>query len=359
MRVDFGYCTIALRSQRLEQLAKRSFGSEASGVYGALLQSVEGQVRNVRHEPSDDDADEDYEKALPRAKVNTVAEKLGPYVDLSSTIKGVALRKQLPNGVKKKGGKRIDDEFADIGIKREHSDDEDEPMTNGFTSYQENSKRITAIEAHLQLLEEHGSQFCKRAGNGRNSQEWLVDFPALTKNLIDAEIDATILARYGKVALRIIRMLRERGKLEEKQVAAFAMMRIKDIRGLLTELQFQGIVEAQELPKDNTRQPSKTMYLWYFDTQRVQNLLLQHTYKAMARTLQRIPIERETYRGIIEKAERTDVKGHEEVKLGAGERQTLRAWREIEERLLTQVARMDEVVAVLRDFSGTATELST
>ncbi|TKA77390.1 hypothetical protein B0A55_03230 [Friedmanniomyces simplex] len=362
VRVDFTRCTLGLRSQRLQKLAKRLLGSATGAVYGALLRALEGKVRTVRDESAETLKEEDPEKTLPSSNLNQIAEILDPTVDLSSSIRGVGTSKYLLNGTSKKGKKNrvIDNEFADIGIKQELSDSEDdEPTTNGFSSYRSHAKRVKMIEAHLLLLEEHPKAFCKRARPGSTSTEWGVDFETLTDALMQAELDTTIVAKYGSTHLRVVRLLRERGKLEEKQVASFAMMRVKDVRAVLTELQFHGLAEAQELPKDNQRQPSRTTYLWYFDPQRAESLILQQTYKAMVRTLQRIPVERENYRTVIEKAERTDIKGQEQEKLESNERHLLREWREIEERLLTQVARMDEVVALLRDCSGRNVSLAT
>ncbi|KAK4542704.1 hypothetical protein LTR36_006276 [Oleoguttula mirabilis] len=356
VRVDFSRCTMAMRSRRLEQHAKRFLGGVTAAVYGALLQTLEGKVRAVHDELAADMSDDD-ESSLPAATAAEVAEILDPAIELGASIKGLATDKTLTNGTGKKGKKPHDD-FGDFGIKRELSDSEDEPTTNGYSGYRDRANRLSSIEAHLALLEEHTKRYCKRV-RAHGSSEWRVDFPALTATLVEAEVDTTIQARYGKLALRVARMLRERGKLEEKQVASCAMMRIKDIRAILTELQFHGILEAQELPKDNGRQPSRTLYLWFCDTFRVQHLFLQQTYKAMARTLQRIPVERERYRTVIEKAERTDVKGREQEKLEQPEKQALREWREVEERLLSQVDRMDEMVALLRDFSGRDTSLTT
>ncbi|KAK5118587.1 hypothetical protein LTR85_008052 [Meristemomyces frigidus] len=354
VRVDFSRCTMAMRSRRLEQHAKRYLGGVTAAVYGALLQTLEGKVRAVHDDLAPDNSD-DEESTLPCSTISEVAEILDPTIDLGASIKGLPGDKTLTNGT---NGKKRHDEFGDFGIKRELSDSEDEPTTNGYTGYRDRAKRLSAIEAHLALLEEHARHFCKRT-RAHGSNEWRVDFPALNATLIEAELDATILARYGKLALRVVRLLRERGKLEEKQVASCAMMRIKDVRAILTELQFHGILEAQELPKDNARQPSRTLYLWFFDTFRVQHLFLQQTYKGMARTMQRIPVERERYRTVIEKAERTDVKGREQEKLEQPEKQALREWREAEERLLAQVDRMDQMVALLRDFSGKDTSLTT
>ena len=344
--MDFSRCTLALRSRKLQQYAKRFLGGVTAEVYGALLQVVEGKLKAVRDDLAPDD-DDDEDERQPVANISEVAEILDPTIDLGATIKGLGSSKSIPNGVDKNGIKKEDG-----------SDDEDEPKTNGFTSYRDRAKRMSMIEAHLSLLEEHTKGFCQRA-RAHNSNEWKVNFSSLTSTLIDAELDNTIKDRYGHIALRICRLLRDKGRLDEKLVASSAMMRVKDVRAILTQLQFQGLLEAQELPKDNNRQPSRTLYLWYFDTKRVQNLTLQQAYKGMARTLQRIPVERERYRTIIEKAERTDIKGHEQEKLEPIEKQALREWREVEERLLAQVARMDEVVAMLRDFSGRDTTLTT
>ncbi|KAK5136441.1 hypothetical protein LTR08_003086 [Meristemomyces frigidus] len=359
VRIDFTRCTLALRSRQLQQLAKRFCGGLTATVYGALLQTLEGKVRAVHDDVAAENSDDDDESSLPVCTVSEVAEFLDPSLDLGASIKGLSTEKKVLNGAGKKGKMRHaqDDDFAELGIKREHSDSDEEPTTNGYSGYRDRAKRIAAIEAHLSLLEEHSKHFCKRH-RAHGSNEWRVNFPALTTTLIEAELDATIQARYGRIALRVVRLLRAKGKLEEKQVATGAMMRIKDVRAVLTELQFHGILEAQELPKDNARQPSRTLYLWYCDTKRAQQLILQQTYRAMTRSLQRIPVERENYRTVIEKAERTDVKGHEQEKLEQPEKQALREWRETEERLLAQSARMDEMVALLRDFSGKDTSLT-
>ena len=113
-------------------------------------------------------------------------------------------------------------------------------------------------------------------------------------------------------------------------------------------------VECQEVPKDGSRQNARTIFLWFHDQQRVQSLLLQHTYQAMARLLQRLKAERENYRNAIEKAEMMDVK---QESLNQNEQEAVMQWREVEEKLLVQLQRTDEFVALLRDFSGKDTSL--
>lgn len=360
MRVNHVRCILALRSRRLKQMAKRYFGPVTATVYGALLETLEDKCKAPRDDlwiPPDDQDDDGAvfnDPPQPVCNVTKIVDLIEPTVDLASSIKGLGVSSQ-GNGVGKHSKKPMiveddEDEFADTGVEPEQHRDND--PGNGYTSYRDRSQRVQQVQAHLTLLEEHGLQFCQHIGQN----EWRVDFPAITEKLIHAEIDATVSARYEQPHLRVIRMLRERGKMEEKQIAGSALTVIKDIRGLLTQLQFDGYLEAQELPKDSTRHPTRTLYLWYCDEKRVRKMLLQQCYKTMTRTLQRIQVERVRFRDIIDRMNRTDVKGREE-KLLPGERARLRNWREVEERLLTQFSRLDEMVAVLRDFDGKDTSL--
>jgi len=115
-------------------------------------------------------------------------------------------------------------------------------------------------------------------------------------------------------------------------------------------MQEAGYVDTQEIPRDNSRQPSRTIYLWFYDQDRMRKLVLNDVYKAMSRLLQRIKVERERVHTVIEKAERLDVRGHEDKYLTKVEREALWAWRECEEKLLVQLSRQDDLVALLRDF---------
>ena len=177
-----------------------------------------------------------------------------------------------------------------------------------------------------------------------------MDFPALSRQLRLIELESIITTRYGVEALRIIRILQEKGKLDEKAIATFALMNQKTMRSILTTMHEGGHLELQEVPRDNQRQPSRTIFLWFFDPERCRQKVLEETYKTMARCMQRAKAEREAVQSVIDKASRTDVVGKEDELLGLDERTALGAWREKEERLLGEIGRLDDLVAVLRDF---------
>ncbi len=357
VRVNFEKCTVLLRSHKLEQMAKRHLGPVTASVYGATLQLLEHEDKyspaNLNVEDEYDSDDEDSTRHLPSASDSQVLDAIPGAVDLGATTKFHDPHNRVPetNGNGKKR-KHVPDDEGDLesNIKREDENDEDEGVVDlnpDTTRMKARNRRLAQIEHHLEMLAEHPHSYVLRSANKRESRLQMRD---LTTALINAEVDSMVAARFGKDGLRAVRLLREKGKLDERQIAAMGLIPIKQTRGLLTQLQFAGLMDIQELPKDGTRQPSRTVYLWSFDQERVEAWALQQTYATMTRLLERCRAERKgRFRTVIEKAERVggDSKG-----LGVKEREVLKEWREVEETLLVQVARCDEVVAVLRDFRG-------
>lgn len=364
VRVSLTKCVMILRSQRLQDMAERFLGPTTAAVYSALLRLSESKVTSTQdkykaEDDSSDDEEQDMSVAVSDAQIEHF---LDISLDLTSTIKGAGNLQKLPNGTGESNSKPEyvtgEEGDAELGIKQEPpSDDEDEPDINGCTTSKERFKRLSLISMHLDLLAEHPKRFCVRLPGNKASR---LDFAALAKTCIQAEIDVMVNARFGKIGLRIVRMLRAKGKLEEKQITKMCIVRLKDVRTMLTLLQFHGVVEIQELPKDNARVPARTTYLWSLDEAKVQDRYLLQTYHGMARTLQRLRVERDgRFRSVIEKAERKGVKGRELELLAPKERELLEQWRKVEEQLLGQVDRMDDLVALLRDFGGKDTSLTT
>jgi DNA-directed RNA polymerase III subunit RPC3 len=362
--INLPKCAIAMRSEHLEQYARQYLGAITASVYRALLLALERKVTSVRDDLVQYEDEDEEEEAQPVVSVLEVAEMVDPNLDIAASIKGA--KSTLPNGgpkAKRKGKIEYDEEFADIGIKREDSDDE------GVFSGLNSGRRIDLVEQHLKLLEEHEKEFCRRPGAAGQS-EWRVNFPLLTQTLINAEIDTTINRRFGPVAVRIARMLREEGRLEEKLLAQKILKHVKDIRSTLGQMQAAGFLESQEVPRDNYRQPTRSLYLWFFDEKKVQQLILQQAYQGMARCLQRMNVEQERFQQVLDKRARlrkaamsadevkpfilgkTGMLETDGARLSGVEKQQLTQWREVQEKLLTQVGRIDDLIGVMRDYSG-------
>lgn len=211
--------------------------------------------------------------------------------------------------------------------------------------------RLSIIRQHLLILASHPPHFLHRIpATPYHPEMWAVAFGPLTKHLLSLSLTQIITARFGALAARLTRILDDKGKLDEKTLTALGLVNQKSMRSLLTAMHRAGHIELQEIPRDTQRQPSRTMYLWYFDPERCKAKLLDETYKSMARALQRAREEREQIHGLVEKASRTDVVGKEDELLGEAERRALGIWRGVEERILGEVGRLDDLVGLFRDF---------
>lgn len=327
IKVNYEKCNVALRSQALERQVARSIGETAAKVYSALLVLLERKVARCYDNLEEYFDPGDEEAAQPSSTTLEIADILDPSMDLSSTI---------ATG---------DDDFYDdeAPVKKEKTVDKE------LVSMASRNKHLDLVGQHMAIVAEHPHGFATKVST-RGKGEWRVNFPALVRWLQRNEVESVINTRFGSVSTRIVRMLSVKGKLDEKQVATFSFLRQKDIRSILTEMQEAGFVEAQEVPKDNSRQPSRALYLWYFDPERCKQQLLSNTYKAQARLIQRMQFEQDEVQHSVRKAERLDVVGHEDEILTQQDKQNLRQWREYEEKLLTQLSRQDDLVALMRDF---------
>ncbi|KAF1936790.1 DNA directed RNA polymeras-like protein III subunit Rpc82 [Clathrospora elynae] len=212
-------------------------------------------------------------------------------------------------------------------------------------------EKTMVVDKHIQLLSEDPLHFVTWHSRAGFSQ-WHIEFEEIAKQMIQTEVENTISSRKGSLGVKLIRTLRKKGKLDERAACNTMMMSANDIRGIVNDLTIQGFVQTQEIPKVDRREAKHSLHLVWYDRQRAREKLLHDTYKGMVRILQRIAYERGKVQPTLEKAERSDVVGKEEQYLSKGEVDTLKKWKEVQEKLLLQLFREDDLVATLRDFHG-------
>ncbi len=211
------------------------------------------------------------------------------------------------------------------------------------------SHRLTPeARSHLQILCEQPCRFLSHSLE--HPEKYVVEYSDLSVHLRNAEIFRLVSSRFDKYALRVIRVLLDKGKMDEKYLQEIVLMSAKELRQTLATLKQAGFLELQEVPREAQRQPSRTMYLWFYDPDRVRKMLIEETHKSMARCFQRMKVEGDKVKPTIEKSERSDVRGKEAKLLAKAELEVLKEWRRKEEWLLGEVGRLDELVFVLRDF---------
>ncbi|KAJ5470814.1 hypothetical protein N7530_008171 [Penicillium desertorum] len=332
VRVNYEKLDVALRNTRFLELAEQDAPSASVKIYDCLLRRIEYQTPRCRDTfeiPREGEEGEQYSVPI---QLSSIVEDVDPHLDLAGCIGPME-----PSTVLNRRGKRpLDDDTNGVN----GDEHEDEPS---------GKNRAYEIDQHLSILSQPPLNLTtKHVISGLPT--WRVAFRGLARKLRHLELERMIESRYGDVALRVVRVLHAKGKLDEKRLQEISLLPFKDLRQTLASMQTGGFVDLQEVPRDAQRQPSKTIYLWYYDPDRVCSSILEDTYKAMSRCLQRIKFERSRERDFLEKTERTDVKGHEEEFLSEAELEHLRNWKAKEALLLAEVSRLDDMVAVFRDY---------
>ena len=381
LRINHEKLNVLFRNRRLVEFAEQCIGKTTSLVYAEVLRCLEGQIPRCRLDQIELLITDDDSEPLPTFTTSELSGLLREDLDLVGTIGNKSQTKlgSTHSQHEKKGKLKAEDrdpstangyesmnEDDDRNV-RDHSlppngpkprlsyanasssvvEGEDDDVDETFLNH---GSSMSSIKQHLHLLAEDEHEFVRLTEKDNGLVEWSVDFRALSGQLRQYELERTITARFGTVATRLVRIFLDKGKLDEKQISNLALIHQKQMRAALTVMHEAGHLELQEVPRDNNRQPVRTMFLWYFDPERCRQLVLEQTYKTMARCLQRTKVERLAIQTLIDKAERTDVVGKEDQYLSVDERVVLSRWREKEEKILGEIGRLDDLVGVLRDY---------
>jgi DNA-directed RNA polymerase III subunit RPC3 len=392
VRINYEKCTVVLRNNRLAALANSRIGSTTAQVYEAGLRLIEDKIPRCRLDPKIDDVND-----LPDGPTFTTMEltaALSKSVRTGSGIGSVSSDKVDTRKLEKthKSRTRSDEAEVEGGASSDEDESMDEtPTVNGHRNIPEidqdsdshgddpfsddpptkpskrakvtfqdklpkpeasenRENRMLQVKNHLLLLAADECGFLRKCGT-RGLGEWTVDFEVMTQYLQDAEMDTMLLENFGKVGHRLARMMRKLGKLDEKQLPNLALVKQKDVRTKLAEMQMAGVVDIQEVPRDSGRTTSRTIFLWYFDVERVSTILLDSIYKNMSRCFQRLDIERRRVQDVLILTQRSDVAHTKpEDYLDAAQLNVLHQIEDKEESLLGHIGRLDELVAIFRDY---------
>ncbi|KAI0107052.1 RNA polymerase III subunit RPC82 [Nemania sp. FL0031] len=380
VRLNFDKCLVELRNQKLIDHAEDFVGETTAQVFAALLASLCRKVYRCQHDQYTIMTEEEEETYFAGVRVTTeeVFDHLCPTVDVSTGI-GTAseddidirfaerIRKYPPqvqgshlNGTLEgdevlgsddedydRAGERLKE--AHVNGHRHGSITQNGTKSNGDHSGEGQSSRseqMRQMRQHLLILAEAKQQFVRHCGQN----EWTVDFGPLMQQLRYAELDTMIEDNFGRHGLRLTRILREKGKLDDKTLPAMALMRKPDVHVKMAEMEMAGFLEVQEVPRDNNRAANRTMFFWFFDESRTLKRVLDNAYKSMVRSLERLEVERYKKKNVFAVADRKDVQGKEEEMLRGDVYNEYLEYLDIEKKLLSQVSKLDDLVSIFQDF---------
>ncbi|KAH7073638.1 DNA directed RNA polymeras-like protein III subunit Rpc82 [Paraphoma chrysanthemicola] len=335
IRVNPEKIAVAMRTEQLVELVEQRLGSVTAHIYQTMLRMLENNTPRCYEEFPE-----------PPVAGELVSEV---HLDPRLLVDARAIAKKLPREFDVCEG--LDPNAVVAITRRGHvrsSNVLSQPVDPSKVSM---DQKTELVDKHIRLLAEdplHFATWHSRAG----FSQWHIEFEEIAKQLIQAEVENTISARKGALGVKLIRALRKKGKLDERATCNAMMMSANDIRGIVNDLTVQGFVQTQEIPKVERREAKHSLHLVWYDRQRAREKLLHDTYKGMVRILQRIAFEREKVQPLLTKAERSDVVGNEEKWLSKSELDALQKWKDVQEKLLLQLFREDDLVATLRDFHG-------
>ncbi|KAK2590807.1 RNA polymerase III subunit C82 [Conoideocrella luteorostrata] len=388
VRVNHEKCLVELRNQRLADFAADFLGEVTGQVYRTLLELLTAKLSRCRADPLIGDQNTGPQVTVttieiyqhldddinvlggigkpPRENIDSEsAEKIrsGPYAydtgsdedevdDDGPSAKPTAPRGRMARAVAAAAAMESDggsDDDVDVKDQRVQANGNRQTKVKFEDGVASTDSRLDQMRNHLLLLAESKHRFVRHSGTlGRG--QWAVDFDLLMDRLRETELDAYIEQCFGRHGLRLTRILREKGKLDEKMLPSAALMKKSDVQGKMLAMQMAGLVDVQEVPKDNSRLANRTMFFWFFDGERTQAQLLDDVYKGMLRCLQTLDVERHKERNILTFVERKDVKGKEQEVMTTEHYNKYNQHLEEQQQLLGQVMRLDDMVAVFRDY---------
>ncbi|KAK6528704.1 RNA polymerase III subunit C82, variant 2 [Orbilia ellipsospora] len=356
LRVNNAKFLAIFRNEELVRWVESRIGKVTSIVYAELLRHMENKTTDHRTENGLVEVGK-----KPVVSTLDVGNTLSKDIDLVNSIasglpvtNGGSHKRHMVNG----GSDHFDEAEDSEGDSDDYDLDADveeaDTGVNGkhelSSAAQEKKEQLQNIRKHLALLAEDSNRFVTKHDGSMQYGGWTVDTERLCKLLRTRELEQIIEERFGGIATRLVRIIKDRGKMDEKGLADTALLRQKDIRAHLGALHERGFIHIQEVPKTAERLPARTFYFFYFDEKMSKMAMLNDFYKSMSRIMQRIDHEREVNTMLLSKAERTDVKGHEEELLTKKELADLAKWKRAEEKLVGQLMRIDRQVMMFRDW---------
>lgn len=376
IRVNYERCLVELRNRRLVQFASEMIGETTGYVYAVLLRQLTKRTPRCQVDPLMDFGDQSDDALSGPASVTTaeILDNLSTSVDVCIGI-GKAPRSDIKVRTAEKlhayppkqndayldaEGNASSDEDADnsdfdSGESDYDTEREAKPTTqpNGtgeakvrFDDTTPKEGRVDQMRQHLLLLSESKLQFVRHCARG----QWTVDFEPLIQRLREAELDIVIERTAGRQGLRLVRILREKGKLDEKTLPSIALIKKPDVQNKMLEMKMAGFVDIQEVPRDTSRTANRTLFLWFSDTDRCLSQLLDRTYKTAVRCLQTLAVHRRKEKDVLMLTRRSDVRGREKDVMQKEYYDRFARFLDTERRLLGHMMRLDDLVAVLRDY---------
>lgn len=155
------------------------------------------------------------------------------------------------------------------------------------------------IETALKILSD-GQKIVRKVGDSAGGL-YVIDFENAIVLRCQSLIESVIREKIDSRAVRIFRLLLQKGYLEEDQIEKLAMLSAKEAKQLCYDMIEHGFVSIRHVGKSNDFNTAKTIYLYHVDLSKVAHELYLQTCKVLRNVIIRRKHETKEHKSLIER----------------------------------------------------------
>uniref|UniRef100_A0A0K0CW12 DNA-directed RNA polymerase III subunit RPC3 n=1 Tax=Angiostrongylus cantonensis TaxID=6313 RepID=A0A0K0CW12_ANGCA len=155
------------------------------------------------------------------------------------------------------------------------------------------------LEKTLKILAEESHGVVRKSGESGGGL-YIIDFEAAIEQICQYHIESLIREQLEYRAVRIFRLLQQKGYLEEDQIEKLTMMSGKETRELLYAMLEEGYVFTKPIGRTNDFAPARTFVLYHVDLPQTVRSLIEYTCKMLRNIVLRRAFEAKEHRQLIE-----------------------------------------------------------
>ncbi|VDO79757.1 unnamed protein product [Heligmosomoides polygyrus] len=189
------------------------------------------------------------------------------------------------------------------------------------------------LEKALRILVDDSRGVIRRSGDSGGGL-YVVDFDRAIEQICQYHIESLIREQLETRAVRVFRLLQQKGHLEEDQIEKLTMMSGKETRELLYAMLEEGYIHTKPIGRTNDFAPARTFVLYYVDLAQTVRGLVEYTCKVKHRLLIERQVKMEAIietisldEGLDEETKKQQMAEVEEMYLSTADRQTLEKYR--------------------------------
>ncbi|KAJ2636044.1 RNA polymerase III subunit C82 [Coemansia sp. RSA 1286] len=310
---------VLLRNQQIINLFADKYNAGAGAVVKSILRVTEPRTRTCR-------------------------DKTSEVVSANQIIHHIPVDAPLADAV---------DTGSDMFYKKLNS--VDEPTSPDDNAHMSQARRNEIAFALLEVIHKDRSGIITKVEE-RGAGQYRVNFDRAAAVLRDNALDSLIQEKYGALHARIVRVLRDKQKLDEKTVSQAAMLPVAMCRERLHDLALSGLIDTLEIPRTADRNPSRMFYLWFVNPDKQMRSAMGYIFQGISNLQQRIDHEMALRSALVTKSKRKDVAADPTL-LTDIERREIQNLTAIKQKLDVAIVRLDSMLLVVHDINPLSADL--